>query len=77
MKNVIVYTTKTCVYCNATKEFLKNNNVQFKEVDVGVDQKAAEEMFEKSGQVGVPVVEIDGTVIIGYDKEAMREELGL
>ncbi|MBI5225308.1 glutaredoxin family protein [Candidatus Micrarchaeota archaeon] len=77
MKNVIVYTTKTCVYCNATKEFLKNNSVQFKEVDVGVDQKAAEEMFEKSGQVGVPVVEIEGTIIIGYDKDAMREELGL
>lgn len=76
-KSVTVYTTPTCPYCKMAKEYLKENNVPFKEIDVAADHKAAEEMIHKSGQMGVPVIEIDGKIIVGFDKDAMKAELGL
>ena len=72
-----IYTTPTCVYCKLTKEFFKQNNVDYKEVNVAQDEQAAMKMIEKSGQMGVPVIEIDGKIIVGYDKEAIKEALGL
>ena len=75
--NVKVYTTVTCPWCVKTKEFLKANNVQYKEINVSTDEKSRNEMFEKSGQFGVPVTEVDGTVIVGYDKEALKKALKL
>ena len=72
---VKVYSTKTCPWCHKTKDFLKEKNVKFEDIDVGADQKAANEMVEKSGQMGVPVVDIDGKIIVGFDKEAIEKAL--
>ena len=74
---VKVYATSTCPWCMKTKEFLKANNVKYEEVNVGADEKARNEMFEKSGQFGVPVTDVNGTIIVGYDKEALKKALGL
>ena len=74
---VKIYTTNTCPWCVKTKEFLKANNIKYDEVNVGVDEKARNEMLEKSGQFGVPVTDVNGTIIVGYDKEALKKALGL
>ena len=74
---VKVYTTVTCPWCVKTKEFLKANNVKYDEVNVGIDEKSRNEMFEKSGQFGVPVTDVNGTIIVGYDKEALKKALNL
>ncbi|MFC2143652.1 glutaredoxin family protein [Candidatus Aenigmatarchaeota archaeon] len=72
---VKVYTTNTCPYCTMVKDFLKKQNVKFEEINVETDQKAAEEMIEKSGQMGVPVVDVNGTIIVGFNKPAIEEAL--
>jgi len=72
---VKVYSTKICPYCIMAKDFLKQNNVKFKEVDVGNDEAAAKEMVEKSGQMAVPVLEINGKIIIGFDRPKILEAL--
>lgn len=76
-KKVTVYSTSTCPYCVRVKQFLKDNNVQFTEIDVSSDQKAAREMIERSGQMGVPVVDIDGGIIVGFDKRKISSALGI
>lgn len=76
-KKVKVYSTPSCVYCKMAKEFFAQNNIKFENVDVSTDQKAAREMIKKSGQMGVPVIEIDGQMVIGFDKERIVELLGL
>jgi len=75
--NVKVYSTPTCPWCHRTKEFLKEKKIDFKDINVAEDQAAAKEMVDKSGQMGVPVVDIDGTIIIGFDKPALEKALGL
>lgn len=75
--SVTVYSTPTCPYCVMAKEFLKKNKVAFKDVNVAANRKAAEEMIKKSGQLGVPVLDINGTVIVGFDKAAIQEALNL
>ena len=74
-KAVKVYTTSTCPYCTMVKNFLKEKNITFEEADVGRDRSAAKEMVDKTGQMGVPVVDIDGKIIVGFDKEAISREL--
>ena len=74
---VKIYTTSTCPWCMKTKEFLKANNVKYDEVNVGENEKARNEMFEKSGQFGVPVTDVNGTIIVGYDKEALKKTLSI
>lgn len=76
-KKVIVYSTPTCPFCIRTKQFLKDNNIDFEDVDVSSDQEKAEEMVRKSGQMGVPVVDIDGEIIIGFDRDKIIKALGL
>ncbi len=76
-KSVTVYSTPTCPYCKMAKSYLDENKVKYKDVDVSTDRQAAEEMVEKSGQMGVPVLDIDGTLIVGFDKEAIKNALGL
>jgi glutaredoxin-like YruB-family protein len=76
-KKVIVYSTLTCPYCNMVKNFLAENNIDFDTVDVGNDPQAAQEMIDKSGQMGVPVVEIGGKIIVGFNKETISKELGI
>jgi len=70
-----VYFTPTCPYCTMLKEFLKRNNIEFEEIDVATSRDAAVEMIAKSGQMGVPVIDIDGTIIVGYNEAAVRERL--
>jgi len=72
---VKVYSTPTCPYCRMAKDFLKQNKIPFEDIDVSVDKKLVNEMFERSGQLGVPVIDINGKVIVGFDKEAIRKEL--
>ena len=74
---VKIYTTSTCPWCVKTKEFFKANNVKYSEINVGMDEKARNEMFDKSGQFGVPVIDVNGTIIVGYDKEALKKALDL
>lgn len=68
MKTVTVYTTPTCGWCGAVKSYLQDKNVQFEEVDVSVDMEKARQMVEKSGQYGVPVIDIDGDIVVGFDR---------
>lgn len=77
MANVTIYTTQTCPYCQMAKEFMKKNNVAYEEKDVSTDQVALEAMVEKSGQMGVPVIDVNGNVIVGYSEKALREVLNI
>lgn len=72
MAEVKVYSTPSCPYCRLVKEFLKQNNQDFEEIDVSSNQLAAQEMIKKSGQLGVPVLEIGGQIIVGFDKAKIR-----
>lgn len=74
---VKVYSTPTCPWCIRVKEFLREHNVQFEDIDVSTNHQAAQEMIEKSGQNGVPVINIDGKIIVGFDKEAIEKALKL
>jgi glutaredoxin-like YruB-family protein len=76
-KKIIVYSTSTCPYCIRLKQFLSENGVTFENYDVSQDQQKAEEMVAKSGQMGVPVIDIDGEIIVGFDKERIKQILGL
>jgi len=74
-KKVIIYTSPTCIWCKKTKEWFKEHKVKYEEHDVSVDDKAREEMIEKSEQMGVPVVLVDGQVIVGFDEQALKRAL--
>lgn len=76
-KNVTVYTTPTCSWCNTVKRHLQENGIQYREVNVAANQKAAEEMVRKSGQQGVPQTEINGQIIVGFDKTRINSLLGI
>jgi len=75
MANVKLYSTPTCPYCKMTREYLKDKGIEFEDINVAVDKKAAREMIEKSGQMGVPVIELDGKIIVGFDKIALDKEI--
>ena len=75
MSKVIVYSTASCPYCLMLKEFLKKNNIEFENFDVSQDSTKAQEMMKKSGQSGVPVSDIDGSIIVGFDQEAIKTAL--
>jgi glutaredoxin-like YruB-family protein len=77
MANVTIYTTPSCVYCKMTKEFFKEKNVEYSEKDVASDAQARDEMIQKSGQMGVPVVDVDGQLTVGFDKARLSELLGI
>lgn len=72
---VKVYSTDNCPYCVMAKEYLKEKRIDFEEIDVGADREAAQEMVEKSGQMGVPVIEIDGKIIVGFNKSEIDRAL--
>ncbi len=75
MKKVIVYSTQSCPYCYMAKDFLKEKGIEFVDVDVGSNRERAMEMIEKSGQMGVPVLDIGGEIIIGFNKPKIEEAL--
>lgn len=68
MNNIIVYSTKTCPYCIMVKEYLKLKQIEFKEIDVSENVDGAMEMIKKSGQQGVPVLDVNGKIIVGFNK---------
>ena len=76
-KKVIMYTTPTCHYCNLAKEFFSEHNIPFKAFDVQSDLEKRKEMVERSGQMGVPVIFVDDTLVMGFDEERLRELLGV
>jgi len=73
--NVKVFSTNFCPYCKMAKEFLKEKNIPFEDVNVQENQEAARELVEKSGQMGVPVIEIDGEIVIGFNVERIKSIL--
>jgi len=73
---VKIYSTPGCPWCHAAKEYMKEKKVKYKDFDVSADAKARDEMVKKSGQMGVPVLEIKETVIVGFDKDKIDEVLG-
>ena len=75
MTEVKVYSTPTCPWCKRAKEYLTQKGVEFKDIDVSEDHEAAHEMVEKSGQMGVPVLDIKGRIIVGFDINAINEAL--
>lgn len=74
-KPVIIYSTPTCPYCVLAKNFFKKMNVPFTDVDVSQDEKAAHEMVQKSQQMGVPVIDIDGAIVVGYRPDVFTQLL--
>jgi glutaredoxin-like YruB-family protein len=76
-KEVKVYSTPTCPYCKMTKKFLEDNGIKYQDLNVAQDKAARDEMINKSGQMGVPVIDIDGELILGFDQAQLKEKLGL
>ena len=77
MAEVKVYSTPTCPYCIRLKEYLKQKNINFVNIDVSLDKSSLEEMVKLTGQMGVPVVTIDGNVIVGFDKTKIDFQLNI
>lgn len=77
MQTVKVYSTPTCPYCKMAKEYLSGKKIPYQDIDVSRDQKAAEEMVKLSGQMGVPVIVIDGQIVKGFDKKRIDSLLGI
>ncbi|MEK7193923.1 MAG: Uxx-star family glutaredoxin-like (seleno)protein [Patescibacteria group bacterium] len=75
MAKIKIYTTPTCPYCEMAKEYFQENNVGYEEYNVAEDDKARDEMIEKSQQMGVPVIDIDGKIIIGFNKPEIEKAL--
>lgn len=76
-KRVVVYSTRSCPWCVKLKDYLKENKIRFEDVDVSDNQSRAEEMRRKSGQMGVPQTDIDGQMIVGFDKIKINNLLGI
>ena len=72
---ITVYSTPTCPYCKLVKEFLESRGAEFEVLDVSSDEEAARDMIEKSGQMGVPVIEMAGEVVIGFNRSRITELL--
>jgi len=76
-KKVVIYSTPTCHFCQQAKAFFAENNVEYVEKDVSSDQNNRQEMIDKSGQMGVPVIFVDDEMTIGFDEGKLRSELGI
>ena len=77
MAKVEIYSTPWCVYCKMAKEYFKKNNIDYTDYDVASDSVKRQEMLDKTHQMGVPVILIDGKIVIGFDREKINELLGL
>jgi glutaredoxin 3 len=78
MKKVEIYSTPVCTYCNMAKEYFKKNNIAYTEYNVAADQARKEEMVEKSGQFGVPVIVVDGeNVVVGFEEAVLKDLLAV
>lgn len=74
---VIIFTTPTCSFCNAAKRYFREKNIRFTEVDVSRDQKAAMDMYRRTGQMGVPVILINNRPIVGFDVNKINQMLNI
>ncbi|PWH14578.1 MAG: NrdH-redoxin [Anaerolineae bacterium] len=74
---VIIFTTPTCTYCNMAKKYFREKGIKFKDVDVSRDEAAARDMVRRSGQQGVPVIDIGGKIVVGFDRPKIDKYLGL
>ncbi len=74
---VIVFSTPSCSYCNLAKKYFREKNIKFRDVDVSRDQAAARDMVRRSGQQGVPVIDIGGKIVVGFDRPKVDKLLGL
>jgi len=77
MANIKIYTTPSCAFCKQAKEYFKSKGLEYEEYDVSTDTDKQKEMIDKTGQFGVPVIEIDGKIVIGFDKAKIDELLKL
>ena len=77
MAKVKVYGTPSCPWCHKVMDFLKEKKVEFEDINVAENEAARKDMVEKSGQMGVPVIDIDGKIIVGFDEAAIKKELKL
>lgn len=77
MAKTTIYTTPSCVYCKMTKAFFEEHDVAYEEKDVSQDATARDEMIAKSNQMGVPVIDIDNQITIGFDKARLSELLNI
>lgn len=77
MVRIKIFSTPSCPYCFTLKEFLKEHNFTFEEIDVSQDKEAQEEMIKKSNQMVVPVIEIDNQIVVGFDKEKISKLLNI
>jgi len=75
MAKIKIYTTPTCPYCEMAKDYFQENNIGYEEYNVAEDEKAREAMIQKSQQMGVPVIDIDGKIIIGFNKPEIEKAL--
>ncbi len=76
-KNITIYSTPTCVYCNMAKNFFKQNGLEYKDFNVATDLDKRKEMIDKTGQMGVPVIDIGGEIVVGFDESKLRDTLGI
>lgn len=74
---VLVFSTPTCSFCNLAKKYFREKGVKFTDIDVSRDQSAARDMVRRSGQMGVPVIDIGGRIIVGFDKPRINSLLGI
>jgi glutaredoxin 3 len=77
MKTVSIYSSPTCHFCHMAKAFFAEHNIQFTDHDVATDPDAIKEAVEKSGQMGVPVIDIDGEIVLGFDEPKLKQLLGI
>ncbi len=77
MKKVIIYSAPHCAYCHMAKDWLKESKIEYVEHDISADAQKREEIIQKTGQMGVPVIEVDGDIVIGFDKERLIHLLGI
>ncbi len=76
-KKVKLYTTPYCTYCKLAKNFFNKNKIVFTEIDISEDEKALNEMVKKSGQMGVPVIEVGDEMLVGYNETKLKKLLGV
>ncbi len=77
MPIVRVYTTVACPYCYTLKEFLKEHNIEFEDIDISKDEKIKDDIIKRSGAIGAPIIEVDGEIIVGFNMPQIKQKLGL
>ena len=77
MKKVLIYSTPTCPYCVKAKEYLDFHNIEFEDIDVSTSQNKMQEMLDKSGQMSVPVLDLDGKIVVGFNKDEIDKILNI